>query len=99
MTSPSLNLRKAFAGIKEGQAGPQRRARSTTRKAAPPPTPAVTPREARAVGKRGNPEFTQIGPYMRKSTKKAMELRLIQETGERDISGLIERLVTEWLAK
>ena len=56
-------------------------------------------RKVRPAAKRGNPEFIQIGPYIRKSTKKAVDLRLIEQTGERDISGLVERLLIEWLAK
>ncbi len=95
-----MSLKNALAGIKEAQAEPElHQPRAAARKVtAPPPKPAAVPREARPVGKRSSPEFTQIGPYVRKSTKKAVELRLIGETGERDLSGLIERLLIQWLA-
>ena len=88
---------------------PARAKQTATRKATPkePPTaPAqVTPLEEaiartrpRPMGKNRNPEFTQIGAYIRKTTKKAVELRLMQEDTGQDFSDLIESLLHNWLS-
>ena len=58
---------------------------------------AIRAKTGRPIGKSKNPEFTQLGPYVRKTTKKAVELRLMQE-GDQEISDLIESLLIKWLA-
>ena len=58
------------------------------------PAPAV-----REPGKRSNPEFSRTTVYMRDSTK-LKAVRLLQDRGEdRDLSDLIESLVSGWTSK
>ena len=109
MTS-KVNLRAAFVGIKDARAEPeqlQEGQQVATKEGDALKMPAAAPsttetvaktRMSRPMGKSRNPEFTQIGAYIRKATKKAAEIRLMQEDGERDLSDLIENLLHNWLS-
>jgi hypothetical protein len=53
----------------------------------------------REPGKRSNPEFSRTTVYMRDSTK-LKAVRLLQDRKEdRDLSDLIENLVSEWTSR
>lgn len=56
-------------------------------------SPTATGRE---VGKRKNPDYTQISAYIRKDTHRAVMQEIVTK---RDLSDLIEELFTEWLKK
>lgn len=68
---------------------------------AQPLAPIVTPRPGRpagpAGGKRSDPDYTQITAYLRKDTRNAVKLALLQEGQGRDVSELVEGLLTGWL--
>jgi hypothetical protein len=66
---------------------------------AQPPRPAPTSTNGRAPGKRSDPEFTRTTVYMKDSTK-LKAVRLLQDLkDERDLSELIESLVSGWVSK
>jgi len=48
------------------------------------------------AGKRDNPDFQQISAYIRKDTYRAVKQAIVTK---RDMSDLIEELLTEWLKK
>jgi hypothetical protein len=52
----------------------------------------------RPPGKRSNPEWEQLTAYIRKDTKRAALQRLMNENGQgaRDLSEVIEQLVSSW---
>jgi len=59
------------------------------------PTP---PQKAkRKLGKRSNPEFTQAPAFIRKSTHRAVKVKLIMDTEFDDYSELVEALLAQWL--
>jgi hypothetical protein len=53
----------------------------------------------RSFGKRSDPQWIAVTIYMRKSIKRAARRRLEDEEQGRDISTLIDELLSEWLAK
>lgn len=66
------------------------------------PTPPLTPPSTRgrpANGKRSNPDYEQVSCYLRRVTHAEVQVRLIREGKKRDVSDLIEELLSEWLAK
>jgi hypothetical protein len=52
----------------------------------------------RASGKRSDPQWGSITHLMRKSVKKAVRRRLEDEEQGRDLSTLIDELLTRWLS-
>ena len=53
----------------------------------------------RATGKRSDPEWGNITILMRKQVKRDVRRRLEDEDEGKDLSTLIDELLTEWLAK
>lgn len=53
-------------------------------------------RPTRPKGKRSNPNFSQVGVYLRKDTVMQIRQRLLQED-DRDLSDLIEELLVDFL--
>lgn len=51
-----------------------------------------------ATGKRSNPDFEQVGVYLRKDTHHAAKMALLQARDGRDLSDVVEELLTSWLA-
>lgn len=56
----------------------------------------ISNRKARPQGKRSNPDFSQVGVYLRKDTVMKIRQRLLQES-DRDLSDLIEELLVDFL--
>ncbi len=54
-------------------------------------------RRGRPPGKRSHEAYTQITAYIRKDTQQEVKLALLQRRDERDVSELIEELLTHWL--
>jgi hypothetical protein len=52
----------------------------------------------RVSGKRSDPEWRSVTILMRKSVKKSVRRRLEDEEQGRDLSTLIDELLTRWLA-
>ena len=85
----------------------------TERSAAPVPSPepdqppaeaplevATPKRQGRKAGRRGDPNYTQIGPYIRKDIDQRVKKRLADlkfEGQEIDLSALVDSLLEEWL--
>lgn len=85
-----------FAGtlkrLRKAQEGPS--------EASPSQTPAAAPQASgRAAGKRSDPQWANITILMRKSVKRDVRRRLEDEGEGRDLSTLIDALLTDWLAK
>jgi hypothetical protein len=49
------------------------------------------------TGKSSNPEFVSQMTYIRETTKKAVQKRLIDEDSGMDFSELVESLLAKWL--
>ncbi len=54
-------------------------------------------RRGRPPGKRSHEAYTQITAYIRKETQQEVKLALLQRRDGRDVSELIEELLTQWL--
>jgi hypothetical protein len=54
-------------------------------------------RRGRPPGKRSHEAYTQITAYIRKETQQEVKLALLQRRDGRDVSELIEELLTHWL--
>ena len=73
---------------------------------APPPSVAVVPVETKEViktkgkplAKSKDPHFIQGNFYIRKNTHAKAKIKLLQEGDERDLSDLVEELLTSWLS-
>jgi len=77
----------------------------------PPPAPAKQPKasptpaqEGRkvgrpAVGKRGNPDYTQVSVLLNKERYTQARIALLQAGGSKDMSDLVDELLTNWLKK
>lgn len=50
-----------------------------------------------ATGKRSNPDFEQVGVYLRKDTHHAAKMALLQARDGRDLSDVVEELLIGWL--
>lgn len=50
----------------------------------------------RATGKRSNPDYVQVGAYIKRSTDKAVK-RLLIDNDEMDFSELVESLLLQWI--
>ena len=73
--------------------------------AATDPKPSISPSSGQSPlsghyrGKRSNPEWTNITILIRKSIKRDVRRRLEDEGEGRDLSTLIDNLLTDWLGK
>jgi hypothetical protein len=69
------------------------------RRPSPTLSPPVTPKApSRAVGKSADPSWTKITILMRRTHKRNVRHRLDEEGEGRDLSTLIDELLTDWLA-
>lgn len=50
----------------------------------------------RAKGKRSNPDYVQVGAYIKRLTDKAVK-RLLIDNDEMDFSELVESLLVQWI--
>ena len=66
---------------------------------APEPTIPLAKAPGRATGKRSDPEWGNITILMRKQVKRHVRRRLEDEGEGKDISTLIDELLSEWLSK
>jgi len=67
--------------------------------AIPPPPP--PPTRGRPAGKRSSTTTVQVTAYIEQATHSATKIQLIKNAGagkRQDFSGLIQALLTEWLA-
>ena len=51
--------------------------------------------EAKSLAKSADPAYTKFTTYIKRSTHKAMKVRMVDE--EREMSDLIESLLSKWL--
>jgi hypothetical protein len=59
----------------------------------------VSSKNLKKSGKSSNENFTQVLTYIRKETHKKTKKVLIDDPEERDLSDLVEQLLSEWLKK
>ena len=58
----------------------------------------VQPKKRKSSGKRTDPDFKQVGAYIRKDTYLQIQ-RLLLEQPDKDFSDLVEELLTDYLIK
>ena len=58
----------------------------------------VQPKRRKSSGKRTDPDFKQVGAYIRKDTYLQIQ-RLLLEQPDKDFSDLVEELLTDYLIK
>ncbi len=70
-----------------------------------PPAEARTPTSepARRIGrppggKKSNADYQQVTAYIRRSTYRRAQIRLLEREARQDFSELVEELLTKWLA-
>jgi hypothetical protein len=51
------------------------------------------------IGKSSNNDYTQVLTYIRRDTHRQIKKVLIDDTEERDLSDLVEELLSDWLKK
>ena len=56
----------------------------------------VKPKKRKSSGKRTDPDFKQVGAYIRKETYLQIQ-RLLLEQPDKDFSDLVEELLTDYL--
>ena len=59
----------------------------------PPPQ-----KRGRPKGKRSNPDYEQVTAYIKKKTYKQTKIALLEQEEVEDFSGLVEKLLSEWLS-
>ena len=59
--------------------------------------PSVKKRGRPATGKRSDPEYEPTTLYMRIATKRAARIALAVEARNRELSDLVEELVSDWV--
>jgi hypothetical protein len=52
-----------------------------------------------AVGKRGNPDYTQVSVLLNKARYTQARIALLQAGGAKDMSDLVDELLSNWLKK
>ncbi len=60
-------------------------------------TPAVPPTEKRSTGKSSNPDYAQVLTYIRRDTHNRVKAALIFDKQRRDLSDLVEELLSGWV--
>lgn len=55
------------------------------------------PRRGRPSGKRSDPDYVGFTTYIRKETHRKAKIALLEKDGGRELSELVEDLLTEWL--
>ncbi|MDQ3062848.1 MAG: hypothetical protein M3R14_08315 [Acidobacteriota bacterium] len=55
--------------------------------------------EKRASGKSSNADYTQVLTYIKKDTHNAVKVALIYDHEKRDLSDLVEELLSDWIKK
>ncbi len=55
--------------------------------------------EKRATGKSSNADFAQVLTYIKRDTHRAVKKALFDDPRQRDLSELVEELLTAWLEK
>jgi hypothetical protein len=68
-------------------------------KASPPPAQEGRKVGRPAVGKRGNPDYTQVSVLLNKERYTQARIALLQAGGSKDMSDLVDELLTNWLKK
>ena len=63
----------------------------------PPPVP-VTQSRGRPAGKKSNPEYEPTNILLRKKTKKVVRRKLEDIEAGKDLSELVEELLTQWIS-
>ena len=58
----------------------------------------IQPKTRKSTGKRNDPDFKQVGAYIRKDTYLKIQ-RLLLEQPDKDFSELVEELLTDYLNK
>ena len=57
------------------------------------------PETEKPLAKSKDPQFIQGNFYIRKTTHAQVKIKLLQDGGDKDLSDLVEELLTSWLAK
>lgn len=86
-----------FDAVKDDPKGKRKAGEST--KAKPNAIIKSSVVEAKARGKRSDPEYTAALAYIRKTTHRDVKRALLDDSQERDFSDLVEGLLKEWLTK
>jgi hypothetical protein len=55
------------------------------------------PRRGRPSGKRSDPDYVGFTTYIRKETHRKAKIALLEKEDGRELSELVEELITEWL--
>jgi hypothetical protein len=53
----------------------------------------------RSVGKRSDPAYQQITAYIKRTTHRNVKIKLLEEEQPKELSELIQELLSTWLAK
>jgi hypothetical protein len=61
------------------------------------PSDSAQPFNTGRMNRRGNPNYQQVSGYIRKETHAAVKIALIQEGQGRDLSDVLEELLTKWI--
>jgi len=92
MSQPQSKFSGAFAALRGGSAIPE---------GEPSASDALTaslPRQkGRPPGKRSNAEYQPTTVFLRRRTKNAAHRLLLDDTNGRDLSDLLEQLLSKWL--
>ena len=63
------------------------------------PSSATFPKkQGRPRGKRSDPDYEQVTAYIKKKTYKQTKIALLELEEVEDFSGLVEKLLSEWLS-
>ena len=57
------------------------------------------PIKTKGSGKRSDPDYVQISAYIRKETHRLAKRKLLEEDSERDLSDVIEELLSNWVSE
>ena len=92
-----------FAGLveqyKTGKPIEKKQRPKRTRASVQSPAPVTKRTVKEKVGKSKDPEYTQVLTYLKKSTHNAVKAALIFDDKERDLSDLVEELLSGWVVK
>jgi hypothetical protein len=61
--------------------------------------PTGTNKKKREMGKHRDPAFGKLTVYVRETTRKDVAIKLLQEGKGRELSELVEQLLSDWTAK
>lgn len=80
------------------QKKPKLKTREANKSTVSPPSRAMKPK-GRSPGKSNDDRYFQIGPYIKRTTYIEIKKRLIDDHKNRDLSDLVEELLSQWISQ